>query len=38
MWAMSIKNYQYYVLGAITFLAWVVFVFLALEVAVHFSA
>ena len=35
---MSIKTYHYYILGAFTFVAWVMFVFFAFEVAVHFSA
>jgi hypothetical protein len=35
---MTIKTYHYYVVGALSFVAWVVLVVLALEVAVHLSA
>jgi hypothetical protein len=35
---MAVKNYQYYILGAFTFVAWVLLVFFALETAVYFTA
>ena len=35
---MTIKTSHYYVVGALSFAAWVLLVMLALEVAVHLSA
>jgi len=35
---MTIKTYHYYIVGALSFVAWVVLVVSALEVAVYLSS
>ena len=37
MGTMEVRNYHYYIVGGITFVAWVLLVFFALETAVRFS-